>query len=74
VKVRDVIRLVEADGWVHVRTTGSHRHYRHPTKPGLVTIPGHPGHDLPPGTLGSIKRQAGLSDERVSGDPGEGAG
>ena len=41
-KIRDLMRWVEHDGWQHVRTTGSHRHYRHPTKPGTVTIPGHP--------------------------------
>jgi predicted RNA binding protein YcfA (HicA-like mRNA interferase family) len=43
-----------------VRTTGSHRHYRHPTKPGTVTVPGHPSKDLPPGTLNSVLKQAGL--------------
>jgi len=37
-KVRDVIKLIEGDGWFHVRTRGSHRHYKHPVKPGLVTI------------------------------------
>jgi predicted RNA binding protein YcfA (HicA-like mRNA interferase family) len=46
-KIRDVIRLVEDDGWFHVRTRGSHRHYKHATKPGLVTIAGHPGVDMP---------------------------
>jgi predicted RNA binding protein YcfA (HicA-like mRNA interferase family) len=40
--------------------TGSHRQYRHETKPGTVTVPGHPGDDVPPGTLNSIKKQAGL--------------
>lgn len=42
VKVRDVIKLVEADGWCHVRTRGDHRQYKHPIKKGRVTIPGHP--------------------------------
>jgi predicted RNA binding protein YcfA (HicA-like mRNA interferase family) len=60
VKVRDVIRLIEADGWRHVRTTGSHRHYKHPQKPNVVTVPGHPGDDLPAGTLKSIMRSSGL--------------
>ena len=59
-KVRDVIRLVEDDGWFLVRTRGSHRHYKHATKPGLVTIAGHPGVDMPKGTLNSILKQAGL--------------
>jgi len=59
-KVRDVIKLVESDGWRHVATKGSHRQYRHPVKPGRVTIPGHPGDDLHPGTLKSILTQAGL--------------
>jgi len=60
VKVRDLARLVEADGWRHVRTTGSHRHYKHIAKPNVVTIPGHPGDDVPPGTLKSILKAAGL--------------
>ena len=59
-KVREAIRLVERDGWSLVRTRGSHRQYRHPTKPGTVTIPGKPGDDLPPGTWASIMRQSGL--------------
>jgi len=57
VKVRDVIRL---DGWRHVRTTGSHRHYKHPSKPNVVTIPGHPGDELPKGTMKSILKAANL--------------
>jgi predicted RNA binding protein YcfA (HicA-like mRNA interferase family) len=59
-KVRDIVKLVERDGWQHVRTTGSHRHYRHPEKPGTVTIPGHPSDDLSIGTEVSIFKQAGL--------------
>jgi predicted RNA binding protein YcfA (HicA-like mRNA interferase family) len=62
-KVRDAIRLLEKDGWILARTRGSHRHYRHPSKPGIVTIPGNPGHDLHPKTLGSILKQAGLNKE-----------
>jgi predicted RNA binding protein YcfA (HicA-like mRNA interferase family) len=61
-KIRDVIRLVEDDGWFHVRTRGSHRHYKHASKRGLVTIAGHPGVDMPKGTLNSILKQAGLKD------------
>ena len=60
-KVRDVIRLVEADGWREKRTRGSHRQFRHPAKPGKVTIAGKPGDDMPEETLGSILKQAGLS-------------
>ena len=59
-KVRDAIRLVEQDGWVLVRTKGSHRQFHHPAKPGTVTIAGKPGLDLDPKTEGSIRRQAGL--------------
>jgi predicted RNA binding protein YcfA (HicA-like mRNA interferase family) len=59
-KVREVIALVEADGWVLIRTRGDHWQYKHPTKPGLVTIAGHRNHDVPPGTLANILRQAGL--------------
>jgi len=59
-KVRDAIKMVENDGWYLVRTRGSHRHFKHPTKPGLVTIAGHPGVDIPKGTLNSILKQAGL--------------
>jgi predicted RNA binding protein YcfA (HicA-like mRNA interferase family) len=60
VKVRDVIRLVETKGWRHVRTTGSHRHYKHPPKANVVTIPGHPGDEIPEGNLKSILKAAGL--------------
>jgi len=59
-KVRDVIKLVENDGWYLVRTTGSHRHFRHESKPGTVTIPVNLGRDMPPGTLKSVLDQAGL--------------
>jgi predicted RNA binding protein YcfA (HicA-like mRNA interferase family) len=64
VKVRDPARLVEADGWRHVRTTGSHPHYKHSAKPNVVTIPGHPGDDVPAGTLKSILKAAGLEIEQ----------
>jgi predicted RNA binding protein YcfA (HicA-like mRNA interferase family) len=59
-KVRDVIKMIEEDGWYLVTIKGSHRQYKHPTKPGRVTIVGHPGHDLAPGTLNSILNQAQL--------------
>lgn len=55
----DVIRLLKADGWDEVAVRGSHRQFKHPTKPGRVTVP-HPKKDLPPGTLHSILKQAGL--------------
>ena len=59
-KVRDIIKLVEADGWYLVTTSGSHRQYKHSTKSGRVTIAGNQNHDLAPGTLNSILKQAGL--------------
>jgi predicted RNA binding protein YcfA (HicA-like mRNA interferase family) len=55
------MKRLEQDGWRHVRTTGSHRHYQHPTKPGIVTVPGHPNDDLHPKTLASVWKQAGLA-------------
>jgi predicted RNA binding protein YcfA (HicA-like mRNA interferase family) len=63
-KVRDVIKMIEADGWYLVATRGSHRQYKHPAKPGRVTIAGHPGDDLAPGTLNSILKQAQLKQDR----------
>jgi predicted RNA binding protein YcfA (HicA-like mRNA interferase family) len=62
VKVREVIRLIEQDGWRLARTKGTHRQYKHPDKPGLVTVPGKPGSELAPGTLNSILKQAGLKE------------
>ncbi len=62
-KVRGVIELIEADGWYLVTTKGSHRQYKHASKPGRVTIAGHPSHDLAPGTLSSILKQAQLKKE-----------
>ena len=59
-KVRDALRLLEDDGWQHARTKGSHRQFKHPSKPGSVTVAGKPSLDLPPGTLNSILKQAGL--------------
>jgi predicted RNA binding protein YcfA (HicA-like mRNA interferase family) len=60
VKYREIIRAVEADGWRLVSQKGSHRQYEHSTKPGKVTISGHPNEDVPRGTLNSIMKQAGL--------------
>jgi predicted RNA binding protein YcfA (HicA-like mRNA interferase family) len=59
-KVREVLKLIVADGWYLDRTRGSHRQYKHPIKRGLVTVAGKPGDDLAPGTLNSILKQAGL--------------
>ena len=62
-KVRDLIKRIEADGWRPVSQEGSHRQYKHPTKPGRVTVPGHPGDDVAIGTLKSILRKAQLEKE-----------
>jgi len=55
----EVVKLIQTDGWRLIRISGSHHYFRHAVKPGLVTIP-HPKKDLPPGTLNSILKQAGL--------------
>jgi len=60
VKVKEAIKLVEDDGWYLARTRGSHRQYKHPTKKGLVTVPGKMKDDLAPATMNSILKQAGL--------------
>jgi predicted RNA binding protein YcfA (HicA-like mRNA interferase family) len=60
VKVRDVIKLVERDGWVLRNHQGSHRQYKHPVKPGKVTIAGHSSMEMAPKTLKSVLEQAGL--------------
>ena len=57
---REVIRRLEVDGWREVAQRGSHKQFRHPDRPGRVTVP-HPKRDLPPGTLRSIERQSGVS-------------
>jgi len=59
-KIRDIIKMLEEDGWYLARTRGSHQQYKHPAKPGLVTIAGRPDDDLATGTLNSIFKQAGL--------------
>jgi predicted RNA binding protein YcfA (HicA-like mRNA interferase family) len=58
-KVRDIIKLLEQDGWYLGANRGSHRQYKHPTKAGRLTLPGHPNDDLPRG-LNSVLKQAGL--------------
>ena len=62
-KVREAIRLIEADGWYLVATKGSHRQFKHPSKSGRVTIAGKPSDDLAPGTLNSVLKQAGLKEQ-----------
>ncbi|HEV2912392.1 MAG TPA: type II toxin-antitoxin system HicA family toxin [Pyrinomonadaceae bacterium] len=59
-KVKEVIKLLEKDGWYLARTRGSHRQFKHQSKPGAVTVSGKPSVDVPPGTLNSILKQAGL--------------
>ena len=59
-KVRDMIKLIEADGWYQIKIEGDHRQYKHPTKKGRVTVAGRLRNDVPPGTLLSIYKQAQL--------------
>ena len=59
-KVKHVIRFIQEDGWYLDRIRGSHRHFKHPIKPGIVTVPKQLNADLAPGTLNSILKQAGL--------------
>ena len=61
-KVREAFRLLRDDGWVVVATRGSHVQLKHATKPGRVTVAGHPNDDLAPGTLKSILDQADLKE------------
>ncbi len=61
VTVAEVLRLLAEDGWYRVATRGSHRQFKHPWKPGRVTVAGKPGERLARGTLKSILKQAGLS-------------
>jgi predicted RNA binding protein YcfA (HicA-like mRNA interferase family) len=59
-KVRDILKRLAEDGWILKTTAGSHRQFTHPTKPGKVTVNGHPGDDVQGGLLHSIWKQAGL--------------
>ncbi|MDD5142360.1 type II toxin-antitoxin system HicA family toxin [Methanoregula sp.] len=61
-KVRDIIKSIEAGGWDLVATKGSHRQFKHPEKPGRITIAGHLNDDVAPGTLNSIFKQAGFKE------------
>jgi predicted RNA binding protein YcfA (HicA-like mRNA interferase family) len=61
-KVSAMLRILQRDGWYLVATRGSHRQFKHATKPGRVTVPGKPSDDLPPGLLNSILKQSGLKE------------
>jgi predicted RNA binding protein YcfA (HicA-like mRNA interferase family) len=63
-KVKELIELLEADGWFLVRTKGSHRQFHHPSKNGTVTVAGKASVDIPPGTLNNALKQAGLKKEK----------
>lgn len=58
-KSKEVIKILENDGWSHVRTKGSHHHFKHPTKTGVVTVP-HPQKEIAIGTLKNIMKVAGI--------------
>ena len=61
-KIREIIKLLEGDGWYLVSTEGSHRQFKHPTKKGKVTVSGKPSDEVRKGTLNSTFKQAGLKD------------
>lgn len=63
-KVKELVALIQADGWRLVRQKGSHRQYHHPSKPGTVTVAGKESVEVPPGTLNSVLKQAGLKEVR----------
>jgi predicted RNA binding protein YcfA (HicA-like mRNA interferase family) len=59
-KVKEVLKLLNSDGWIEISRRGSHRQLKHRTKKGRVTVSGKPSDNLAPGTLNSILKQAGL--------------
>jgi predicted RNA binding protein YcfA (HicA-like mRNA interferase family) len=63
-KVREILAMLEADGWYTVAVRGSHRQFKHASKSGRVTVAGKPSDDVAPGTLNSILKQAGLKETR----------
>jgi predicted RNA binding protein YcfA (HicA-like mRNA interferase family) len=71
IKVRDIIKQIEADGWYIARTRGSHRQYKHPTKSGLVTVPGKLSDDLAIGTSNNILKQAQLREVKEQQEPNQ---
>ena len=62
---RQIIRALRKDGWELKRQRGSHQHFSHPTKPGVVTVAMHGGDDIPFGTIRSILKQAGLTEDEL---------
>lgn len=62
-KIRDIIKQIKKDGWYLIATRGSHRQFKHSEKSGRVTIAGHPGDELAPGTLNSILKQAQIEEK-----------
>lgn len=71
---REVIKRLKDDGWFQVAQEGDHIQFKHPTKPGRCTVP-HPVKDIPAGTLGSIRRQSGLTlrEDMKPGNPDGGS-
>ena len=61
-KVREIVKLLQEDGWYLIRIRGSHQQFKHPKKPGKVTVPGNGNQDLHPGTLASTLRQSQLKE------------
>jgi predicted RNA binding protein YcfA (HicA-like mRNA interferase family) len=59
-RVREVVRLLKEQGWVEMRSKGSHRHFKHPDRASVITVPGNEGKELAPGTLNDILKKAGL--------------
>jgi len=59
-KVRELLKMLEEDGWYLVRTKGSHRQFKHPVKSGTLTVAGKPRVEVPKGTLNAILKQSGL--------------
>jgi predicted RNA binding protein YcfA (HicA-like mRNA interferase family) len=59
-KFRDLVKLLQSNGWQQVRQKGSHRQFRHPQNPAVITLAGPNGTDVPPGTLNDILRKAGI--------------
>ena len=59
-KASEIIKILKKDGWFEVAQSGSHKQFKHTKKTGKVTVPAHKVKDIPPGTLNSIYKQAGL--------------
>ena len=59
-KIREVIALLEKNGWALDRSKGSHRQFKHPGNPQVITVPGNEGKELATGTLNDILKKAGL--------------